>query len=305
MRVFVTGGSGYIGNAVVAALCRAGHTVTALVRSPEKARLVERFGAKAIEGDIKKPGPLIPVMAEVDAVIHTAAEMSADGGKIDQQWVAAALEPLSQSKGRSRFIYTSGVWVLGNTGGRFVDESASTEKAAPIVAWRPAVERMVLESAARGITPCVIRPGLVYGGAGGLMGMLLGSVEKEKAVRIVGEGRNHWTLVHREDLADLYVRCVEKAPAGQLFNATDGSRLTLRAIAEAFSAAAGCYGKVVTTPLEEARKQMGPLADALAMDQEVSGALAEKVLGWEPRHRSLVGEADAVCRSFHAGQGGR
>jgi nucleoside-diphosphate-sugar epimerase len=297
----VTGGSGYIGNAVVAALCRAGHVVTALVRTKEKAQRVERFGALAIEGDIKKPGPLIPLMAGVDAVVHTAAEMSPDGGRIDQQWVAAVLEPLSQSKGRSRFIYTSGVWTLGDTGGRFVDENASTEKAAPIVAWRPAVEKMVLDSAGRGITPCVIRPGIVYGGAGGLIGMLIASAEKEKGVRIVGEGQNHWTLVHLEDLADLYVRCVEKGLAGQVFNATDSSRLTLRAIAEALSSAAGSYGKVTTTPLEEARKQMGPLADALALDQEVSGALAERLLGWEPRHHSLVGEADLLYRSFKAG----
>lgn len=301
MRIFVTGGSGYIGNAVVAALCRAGHAVTALVRTPEKAKLVERYGAKGVEGDIKKPGPLIPLIAEVDAVIHTAAEMSPDGGKIDQQWVSAALDAISQSKGLRRFIYTSGVWVLGDTGGRFVDESASTAKAAPIVAWRPPVERMVLEAAGRGITPCVIRPALVYGGAAGILAMLMASAEKEKAVRIIGEGRNHWTLVHRDDLADLYVLAVERSPAGQIFNATDSSRLTLRAIAEALSAAAGCYGKVNTTPLEEARKQMGPFAEALALDQEVSGALAERLLGWEPRHRSLVGEGDALYRAFKAG----
>lgn len=302
MRIFVTGGSGYIGNAVVAALCRGGHAVTGLVHHPEKAKRVERFGARAVEGDVKNPGPLIPLLAEVDAVVHTAAEMSQEMGKIDRQWVSAALDALSQSKGLRRFVYTSGVWVLGDTGGRLADENAGAGTASPMVAWRPAVEQMVLESAGHGITPCVIRPGLVYGGAGGILGMLIGSAEKEKGVRIVGEGRNHWTLVHREDLADLYLRCVERAPAGGVFNATDGSRLTLRAIAEALSAAAGCYGKVNTTPLEEARKQMGPLADALAMDQEVSGVLAERILGWEPRHRSLVGEADALCRAFNAAE---
>lgn len=301
MRVFVTGGSGYIGNAVVAALCRAGHAVTALVHTPEKASRVERFGAKAVEGDIKKPGPLIPLVAEVDAVVHAAAEMSGDMGKIDPQWIAAALDALSQSKGLRRFIYTSGIWVLGDTGGRVVDETASTDKAAAIVAWRPPVEQTVLESAGRGITPCVIRPALVYGGAGGIIGMLMASAEKEKAIRIVGEGRNHWPLVHRDDLADLYLRCVERAPAGQIFNAADGSKLTLRAIAEALSAAAGCYGKINTTPLEEARGQMGPFADALALDQVVIGPLAERLLGWEPRHRSLVGETDALYRAFKAG----
>lgn len=55
MRVFVTGGSGYIGHAVVAALRRAGHDVTALVRSPEKGRVVEALGAAAHKGFLESP----------------------------------------------------------------------------------------------------------------------------------------------------------------------------------------------------------------------------------------------------------
>jgi hypothetical protein len=46
---------------------------------------------------------------------------------------------------------------------------------------------------------------------------------------------------------------------------------------------------------------LGPFADALALDQEVSGVLAERLLGWEPRHRSLVGEAEALYRAYKAG----
>jgi nucleoside-diphosphate-sugar epimerase len=131
--------------------------------------------------------------------------------------------------------------------------------------------------------------------------MMFTSAEKEGAVRIVGEGRNHWAMVHRDDLADLYVRVVEQAPAGHIFNATDGSRLTVRSIAEVLSRAAGCGGKVIPTPLGEARKGMGPFADALALDQQVSGVLAERLLEWEPKHRSLGGEADALWRSYKAG----
>ncbi len=301
MKVLVTAGTGYIGNAVVAALCRAGHDVTALTRHIEKAKWIERFGAKAVQGDITKPDTMAPFVKRADAVIHAAAEMSPDMGAIDRKTVSFLLDAVAQSDGLRRFIYTSGVWVLGDTGGKIVDESASTKNAPPMVAWRPAVEDLVGNGFGLGITAWIIRPGIVYGGSGGITAMLFASAEKEGAIRTVGDGRNHWPLVHRGDLADLYVRCVEQAPAGHVFNATDGSRLTLRAIAESLGRAAGCQGKVISTPMAEARAQIGPLADALAMDQEVSGVLAERLLGWEPRHRSLVGEAEALWRAYKAG----
>jgi nucleoside-diphosphate-sugar epimerase len=275
--------------------------VSALTRSRDKARLVERFGAKAVEGDIARPETFAGVIKTTDAVIHTAAHASADAGVIDRRLVEYLLDAVAQSDGLRRFVYTSGVWVLGETGGKFVDESASTQQAAAIVAWRPAVEAFIDNGMARGITAWTIRPGIVYGGSGGITGILFTSAEKEGAVRIVGEGLNHWAVVHRDDLADLYVRVVEQAPAGHVFNATDGSRLTFRAIAEVLSRAAGCGGRVVVTPLAAARQAMGPFADALALDQHVSGVLAERLLGWEPKHRSLVGEADALFRAYKAG----
>jgi nucleoside-diphosphate-sugar epimerase len=301
MKIFVTGGTGYIGNAVVAALCRAGHDVSALARGRDKARLVERFGAAAVEGDIARPDTLAAAVKTADAVIHTASLGSPDAGAVDRRLVEYLLDAVAQSDGLRRFIYTSGVWVMGDTGGKMVDESASTKRPAEIVAWRPSVEELIDNGMARGITAWTIRPGIVYGGPGGIVAMLFASAQKEGAVRIVGEGRNHWPLVHREDLADLYVRVVEQAPAGHVFNATDGSRLTVKTIAEVLSRAAGCGGKVSSTPLEEARKNMGLFADALALDQQVSGVLAERLLGWEPKHRSLVGEADALFRSYKAG----
>jgi len=301
MKIFVTGGTGYIGNAVVEALCRAGHDVSAMTRSVDRARSIERYGARAIEGDLRTLEKVLPVIRKMDGLIHLAAESSADLAKLDQQAVEVMLDALSQSDGLRRFIYTSGVWVLGDTAGKFIDESASTDHPLPLVAWRASLERKVLSSTGRGITSCVIRPGVVYGGFGGLIGMLFASAAKQGAVQIVGNGENHWALVHREDLADLYVRAVDQGPAGQVFNATDGSRLTVRSIAEALSAASGHYAKVNSIPLADAKTQMGPLADALSIDQEVFSWLAGHLLDWTPRHRSLVAEADALFRSFKAG----
>lgn len=301
MNVLVTGGTGYIGNAVVAALCRAGHDVAATVRSREKARSVERFGARAVDGDIARPDTLAAEVKRADAVVHAASASSADSGRIDRALVEWLLDAVAQSDGLRRFVYTSGVWVLGDTAEKMVDESAATTHAAKIVAWRPAVEELIDNGMARGITAWIIRPGVVYGGAGGITGMMFASAERDGAVRVIGDGKNHWSVVHRDDLADLYVRVVEQAPAGHIFNATDSSRLTVRVIAEALSRAAGCGGRVSAMPLDEARKGMGEVADALALDQHVSGVLAERLLGWEPKHRSLVGEAEALCRSYKAG----
>src|SRR3989304_719254 len=167
MKVFVTGGTGYIGNAVVAALCRAGHDVSALTRRLDQSDLIERFGARAVKGDIAEPEGLAPFVKEAGAVTHAAAEPSPEMGAIARRLVAVLLDAVAESDGLRRFVYTSGVWVLGNTGGRMVDESAPTANATPMVAWRPAVEEMIGNGMARGITAGRIPPGRVRGGARG------------------------------------------------------------------------------------------------------------------------------------------
>ena len=95
-------------------------------------------------------------------------------------------------------VYTSGTWVLGET-------HEATEETVlnptPYVAWRPEHEQIVLQSAPLGVRPVVIRPGIVYGGARGIVGDLL----KDAAnglVRVVGTGQNHWACIYDRDLAD-------------------------------------------------------------------------------------------------------
>ena len=208
MRIFLTGGSGYVGSAVLDAFVRAGHQVDALVRTPEKAAEVQARGGKPVLGDLMSPASYADAAAAADGVVHAAVEYTARGPKID----AAALDVLlAPSSKRGRFaIYTSGVWVLGNCPSP-ADESAPVNPA-EMVAWRPAHEARVLNTAAMGIRPVVIRPGLVYGGSRGIVG----DVFKDAAnslIRIVGTGDNHWPLVYERDLAELFVRLASAAGA--------------------------------------------------------------------------------------------
>jgi nucleoside-diphosphate-sugar epimerase len=107
----------------------------------------------------------------------------------------------------------------------------------------------------------------------------------------VGTGENRWPLVHVEDLAELYALALEKAKPGSLYLAADGPSYRVSEIAEAASYAGGAAGRTQAVPLEEARLQYGSaLADALVLDQQVSGEKAKRELGWRPHAASALEE---------------
>src|SRR5260370_11056088 len=187
MRVFLTGGAGYVGSAVLDALVRAGHHVDALVRNSEGAGKVQARGGHPVLGDLSNRASWRDAAAAADGSIHAAAEYGPRQRDID----AAAIEGLTTLPPRpGRFaIYTSGIWVLGPAP-EPVDESAPVNPL-EIVSWRPAHEQRVLAAAKAGIRALVVRPGVVYGGARGIVGDLLKDAANS-LVRVVGTGENHW-----------------------------------------------------------------------------------------------------------------
>jgi nucleoside-diphosphate-sugar epimerase len=110
-------------------------------------------------------------------------------------------------------------------------------------------------------------------------------------------------MVHVDDLAELYVRTAEPAPAGEIFNASDRSRSTVLELATAAARAAGFTGEVRPIPLAEARKTMGDFADALALDQHIDARKAVRLLGWQPRHGGFRDEAAVYFQTWQAWQG--
>src|SRR5579872_6664456 len=123
MRVFLTGATGYIGSAVLDALVRAGHDVTALVRNNEKAERVAKRGAHPVVGNVGDPASYRASADAQDGYIHAAFDgASGKGPAIErialETMIAAAKRPRTAGSHapQKRFvIYTSGVWVLGQT----------------------------------------------------------------------------------------------------------------------------------------------------------------------------------------------
>ena len=303
MRVFMTGASGYIGSAVARELVRAGHEVTGLHHREESAEVVRAAGARPVRGDIADPATYAETAAGHDVLIHLAADYedqeAADTAAVDTLIEAARSHMIRDA----HLIYTSGCWVLGDTGGTPADEDYPADHPAEIVAWRPAHEERVLGMTGEGsdLTATVIRPGVVYGGVAGLVTPVFASAAEEGAARFVGDGENHWSMVHRNDLATLYLRVVEERASG-IFHGVAGSPIRVIDVARAASEAAGAGGETRSVPLEEARRSAGQVVDALLMDQTLVTHRAEEV-GWSPAYPSFVAGAGAAWREYRLAEG--
>ncbi|GAA2284609.1 NAD-dependent epimerase/dehydratase family protein [Nonomuraea roseoviolacea subsp. roseoviolacea] len=276
MRILIVGARGYLGSAVSERLSAAGHQVVALVRSADpEGRYEQRIG------DLTDPASLTAaVTPDIDAVINLATPTG--DADTDAAAVTALTAPL-RGTGRA-FVYTSGVWVLGATGSATADEETPTDPIA-IVGYRPGIERQVLDTAEDGVRATVLRPGIVYGRGGGIPALLVGLARRNSAPTVVEDPAVRWPMVHVDDLADLFAKVVEQAPAGTLWHGVSEPAVPVRELAVAAAQAAGVAGEPKVWPLEEARKELGELfADALALDQSVGGEAARDRLGWEPRH---------------------
>jgi nucleoside-diphosphate-sugar epimerase len=281
VRVFLTGGTGYVGSAVAGALVRAGHSVTALTRSPEKERGLLQLGVSPVRGDLDNPATYERIAALHDTIVHVAFD-DADTDLIALETLIGA----ARTDDGRHLVYTSGTWVLGDTHGGIAYESTPIRAPAKLVSWRGEHEQLVLLAADEGVTPSVVRPGLVYGGKGGFVSRYFRTAAEEGAASYIGSGRNHLSLVYREDLAQLYRLVVEKRGWG-IFHGVDGVPLVVEEVARAASELAGAGAATRSIPLSQARARMGDLADALCLDQKVGTRRAGE-LGWKPRFPSFL-----------------
>ncbi|HWO61183.1 MAG TPA: NAD-dependent epimerase/dehydratase family protein [Umezawaea sp.] len=280
MGVFVTGGSGYLGRAVVGALVRHGFEVTALARDERAAGVVAAAGAKPVAGGLTDLEVLRAAAASADGVLHLAQLYGPETASVD----LAAAEAMQDGAGDRPYVHTGGTWVYGDTAG-VVDEDAPFAPPS-ITAWRLENERRVL---AHGGHPVVVMPGLVHGHRAGLTeAFFVEPARAAGAITVIGDGSAHWAVVHVEDVAELYVLALRAEP-GSVYAGVSAT-VTQRDAALALSRAAGCPGELRRVTPEEAVAEMGPIAEAFALDQRLTGARARRDLGWEPRRLDVLAD---------------
>jgi nucleoside-diphosphate-sugar epimerase len=291
MRVFVTGGSGLIGSAVVAELLGNAHTVVALARSDSSATALQDAGAEAIRGDLADLGTLRTGAAKADGVIHlafandfsspaaVAAAVAAEGAAL------AALGEELRDSGRPLITVSGTPYVAGR---------ASTE-ADPLptdglVGGRSRSVTAVLDLAARGVRSAAVRlPRTVHNeGRGGFAGLLTEMARRSGVSGYPGDGAQRWPAVHALDAAVLFRLVLENAPAGTAWHAVSDQGDAVRDIATVI-------GRRLRLPVEEMPQEtFGPLGPIFATDQPSSSVLTRQALGWEPRYPSLLADLENI-----------
>lgn len=281
MDIALTGATGHIGRAVLTALVRDGHHVTALVRSEASAATVTEAGATAAVGDLTDVAWTGAQFAAADAAIHTASPGDASSPDFDRAVVQAAL---TAYRGTDKvYVHTGGVWVHGAG----TDITETTPFTPPeLTAWRTEVENKALGG---GFRTVVIEPGIVYGGGVPGLSGLLTTPDEQGRYHSIGDGSQHWTTVGADQLADLYALAVTNAAASGYYLGVNDDHPTVRELVQAAAVDAEI---VWETPDQTRARLYPPLVDALLLDQIASNARARGI-GWNPTGPSLLDELRA------------
>src|SRR2546426_9190158 len=210
MRVFMTGATGYVGGAVAARLIERGHEVAALVRPQTDSKSLRDRGAVIVAGDLGSLPDLGGTLPSYDVLIQAAQSHSRDAVALDR----IAVDVFTSLS--AFVIYTSGVWLCGNTGDRAADESTPVNPL-PLVAWRPPHEQRVLASG-RG---AVIRPGCVYGGRQSLLAGWCAPAPQKRPVETGGAGHNPRASVKLSALSHWHPPIAESRPNGRQHAGSD------------------------------------------------------------------------------------
>jgi nucleoside-diphosphate-sugar epimerase len=291
MHVFITGGTGLIGTAVVAELLANGHTVLALARSDASAQTVEAAGGTALRGGLADLDVLRAGAEQSDGVIHLAFANDFSSPEALAQAIAeetAALTTLGETLvGSDRPLVTvSGTpWVPG----RVSTEADPLPTDGP-VGGRGRTVAAILELAAHGVRVSAVRlPRTVHNrGDGGFAGLLTHIARETGISGYPGDGTQRWPAVHALDAAVLFRLALESAPAGSSWHAVDDEGDPVRDIAEVI-------GRRLGLPVESlATETYGPIGQIFATDQPSSSATTRAGLGWEPTHPKLLADLENI-----------
>lgn len=291
MQVFITGGTGLIGTAVVAELLGNGHTVLALARSDASAQAVESAGGTALCGSLADLDVVRAGAEQSDGVIHLAFGN-------DFSSPAALAENIAEE---TTALTTLGEALVGTdrplvavSGTPWVPGRASTE-ADPLptdgpVGGRGVTVTAILELASRGVRASAVRlPRTVHNnGGGGFAGLLTQIARKSEVAGYPGDGSQRWPAVHALDAAVLFRLALESAPAGSSWHAVDDEGDAVRDIATVIGRRLGLPVKSVP------EENFGPLGQIFATDQPSSSTITREELGWEPTHPKLLADLENI-----------
>jgi nucleoside-diphosphate-sugar epimerase len=292
VRVFVTGGTGFIGGHVAQLLRERGDDVRALVRTPSKAGRLRELGCELVEGDLSDEEALRAALKGCDAVVHAAAvyEIGVPADRrpylVDvnvrgtERVLGAAL-----AAGVSRAVYVSTVAVFGDTGGQVADETWERPEGLAFTSvyeqTKVEAHQRAMDICGRGLPLITVQPGVVYGPGdtsevGGLFTRLLKGQLPLMPFPAMGI-----TPVHRDDVAAGIVLALDKGTPGESY-VLAGEPTRMGDLLGQLARVAG------------RRPPRGALPTVLVKAMVPVGRFVGPLLGFPPNLRELISSSDKV-----------
>jgi len=292
MRVFVTGGTGFIGGHVVRRLCERGDEVRVLVRNPDKAAPLAELGCEIVAGSLGDAAAIRAGMQGCDAAVHGAAIYEVGIPESQHQSMYDANVVGTETVLRAaldakvpRVVYISTVAAFGNTHGEVVDETyehpgtsyTSYYEQTKVEAHRLA--RRLIEEA--GLPAVIVQPGGVYGpddhsAIGTQINQFLAG-----RLPLLPFPETGFNMVHVEDVADGVLLAIDKGKVGESY-ILGGEITTMRGLMDTLGQVADRKPpkRAMPTGLLKAMAPIGPVVG--------------KVMGQPPNLRELISTADNV-----------
>jgi nucleoside-diphosphate-sugar epimerase len=251
MRVFVTGGSGFVGGRLIQTATRSGHTVVGLARSRRAEDAVTSRGGAAVRCDLNDRVALRAAMAGADLVVHAAAKLT--GGpreageyhRVNVDGTRAVLDAAATAQVPRVVVLSTEQTLMGRR--PLVRADESTPHASRPIGLYAATKRDA-ERSALAAGAVVVRPRMIWGDGDTTLLPVVVESARSGRLRWIGGGGHLTSTCHVDNVVDGVLAAGERGKPGEVYHLTDGEPVVFREFWSALLATQGVPAPTATAP---------------------------------------------------------